>query len=112
METKDIETLRGITAARADIKRKIDALNISLKAINETAKEVMSRMEIEKWTDDFGMLTIKPGYQVAALQKDKLIQSMLCHGIPAATVDEIIKEGSNVTTRAASVEFRVNVAAD
>ncbi len=107
MEQVVIDTLSWATRKRVEIKNKLDVLNEELRQVNTVAKDIMKKNEVVMWQDRLGTLTIKSGYDVTTLKRDRLIVAMLRHGITAATVDEIIKEGSEVKTRAECVEFRI-----
>lgn len=103
-----VETLRWATATRASIKGKLDELNTQLKAVNETAKSAMQKADMLQWKDNIGTISIKPGYEVTTLKKDRLIVAMLQRGLSAAAVEAVIKAGSETKMRAESVEFRLN----
>jgi hypothetical protein len=90
-----------------EIKAKIDKLNEQLKTVNESAKAAMLRAGIRSWHDGNGAFNIRDSFGVTSIDRNKIIESMLKHGISADTVNEIVEEGSKTTTRKEFIEFRI-----
>jgi len=102
-----IGVLRWATESRLSIKAEQAALEARLNEVNAAAKNALQEAGLTQWADNVGTLSIKAAYETATLKKDKLIFAMLRHGVYATDIDEIIKEGTEIGTRAATLEFRV-----